>query len=156
VKFSIKKANPEKQRSACVVVGVFEPRKLTEAAEAIDKAAGGYINSILNSGDMDGKAGAVRLLHNVPNTLCERVLLVGLGKEEELNEKRYRDSVRAAFRALNQTGAEDNLFLTEIPIRNRFCLESLSNCSCGNGKHLSLDRLKSKVDETPPVWARSR
>ena len=36
MKFSIKKANPEKQRSACVVVGVFEPRKLTEAAEAID------------------------------------------------------------------------------------------------------------------------
>jgi len=152
VKFSIKKANPEKQRSACVVVGVFEPRKLTEAAEAIDKAAGGYINSILNSGDMDGKAGAVRLLHNVPNTLCERVLLVGLGKEEELNEKRYRDSVRAAFRALNQTGAEDAIFfLTEIPIRNRDSAWKASQTAVvAMESTYRFDRLKSKVDETPP------
>ena len=56
---------------------------------------------------MEGKAGTTLMLHKVPNTLCERVLLVGLGKEKELGERRYRDSMRAAFRALNQTGAAD-------------------------------------------------
>ena len=45
MKFSIKKANPEKQRSACVVVGVFEPRKLTEAAERWIRLRG-YMDSI--------------------------------------------------------------------------------------------------------------
>lgn len=55
VKFSIKNASPEKQRSACVVVGVFEPRKLTEAAEAMDKISKGYISGILKNGDMEGK-----------------------------------------------------------------------------------------------------
>ncbi|HPP47864.1 MAG TPA: hypothetical protein PLF25_10240, partial [Accumulibacter sp.] len=28
MEFSIKSGSPEKQRSACVVVGIFEPRKL--------------------------------------------------------------------------------------------------------------------------------
>ena len=35
MEFSIKSGSPEKQRSACVVVGVFEPRKLTLAAEQL-------------------------------------------------------------------------------------------------------------------------
>ena len=55
VKFSIKSGNPEKQRSACLVVGIFEPRKLTEAAKAMDKIAEGYISGILRSGDMEGR-----------------------------------------------------------------------------------------------------
>ena len=68
MKFSIKSVNPEKQRSACVVVGVFEQRKLTEAAEAMDKIADGYISGILRKGDMRGKAGSTLMLHDVPNT----------------------------------------------------------------------------------------
>jgi leucyl aminopeptidase len=120
VKFSIKKGNLEKQRSACMVVGVYEPRKLTEAAQALDKAAGGYISGILRGGDMEGKAGSTLLLHNIPGAPCERVLLVGLGKEPALNEKEYRDTVRAAFNALNKTGAIDAaLFLTETPVKGR-------------------------------------
>ena len=39
MEFSIKSGSPEKQRSACVVVGVFEPRKLTLPAELLDNAA---------------------------------------------------------------------------------------------------------------------
>ena len=53
----------------------------------MDKAAEGYISSILRSGDMEGKAGTMLMLHNVPNTLCERVLLVGLGKEKSSTKK---------------------------------------------------------------------
>ena len=84
MEFSIKNGNPGKQRSACVVVGVFETRVLTEAAKTLDKNANGYISGILNNGDMEGKAGSTLLLHNVPNTICKRVLLVGLGKKSEL------------------------------------------------------------------------
>ena len=62
-----------------VVVGVFESRQLTEAARAIDKITGDYISSIVNHGDMEGKEGSTLLLHRVPNTLCERVLLVRIG-----------------------------------------------------------------------------
>src|SRR5690606_26749885 len=108
------------QRSACVVVGVFEGGKLSEAAAAMDAVSEGYVTGKLRSGDMEGKPGTVLTLHDVPDTLCERLMLVGLGKEEELGDKRYGDAVRAAFKALHETGAADAaVYLAEVPVKNR-------------------------------------
>ena len=70
MEFSVKSGNPEKQRSACVVVGVFEPRRLTAAAEKIDNVTDGYLSALLRRGDLEGKLGQTLLLHNVPNTLA--------------------------------------------------------------------------------------
>ncbi len=118
MEFSIKSGSPEKQRSACVVVGVFESRKLTLPAELLDKAAGGHISDIVRRGDMEGKSGTTLLLHSVPGTLCDRILLVGLGKEKEFREKEFASAVRSAVKVLNETGAFDaTLFLTELPVR---------------------------------------
>ena len=120
MEFSIKSGTPEKQRSACVVVGVFEPRKLTLAAELLDNAAHNHISDIIRRGDMEGKAGSTLLLHNVPGTLCDRVLLVGLGKEKEFGDKEYSDAIRTAVRTLNETGSFDGtVFLTEAGVRKR-------------------------------------
>jgi len=118
VEFSIKNGNPEKQRNDCVIVGVFESRKLSSAAAAVDQAAGGYIAGILRRGDMEGKLGSSLLLHSVPGTLCDRVLLVGLGKERELHEREYRTAVRASVKALANGGAADVAsFLAELPVK---------------------------------------
>ncbi|MBK8114846.1 MAG: leucyl aminopeptidase [Candidatus Accumulibacter sp.] len=120
MEFSIKSGSPEKQRSACVVVGVFEPRKLTLAAELLDNAARNHLSDIIRRGDMEGKSGSTLLLHNVPGTLCDRVLLVGLGKEKEFGDKEYCDAVRSAVRTLNETGSFDGtVFLTETSVRKR-------------------------------------
>ncbi|MDD2885364.1 MAG: leucyl aminopeptidase [Dechloromonas sp.] len=120
MEFSIKSGSPEKQRSACVVVGVFEARKLTLPAELLDNAANGYLSDLLRRGDMEGKAGSTLLLHNVPGTLCDRILLVGLGKEKEFRDQEFSNAVRTAVATLNETGAFDaTLFLTELAIRKR-------------------------------------
>jgi len=120
MEISIKSGSPEKQRGACVVVGVFDHRKPSPAAELIDKAASGYLTDILRRGDMDGKQGTSLLLHNVPGIACERVLLVGLGKEREFRDKPYLDAVRSAIKALSDTGvSEATLYLAEIPVKKR-------------------------------------
>ncbi|MBS1131375.1 MAG: aminopeptidase Metallo peptidase family [Proteobacteria bacterium] len=120
MEFSIKSGSPEKQRSACVVVGVFESRKMTLPAELLDKASGGYISDIVRRGDMEGKAGSTLLLHSVPSTLCDRILLVGLGKEKDFREKEFASAIRTAVKVLNETGAFDaSIFLTELPVRKR-------------------------------------
>ncbi len=120
MEFSIKSGSPEKQRTACVVVGIFEAKKPTLPAELLDKAAEGRISEILRRGDMTGKAGSTLLLHNLPGTLCDRILLVGLGKEKEFREKQFADAVRATIKALNETGAsEASIFLTELAVRKR-------------------------------------
>ncbi|MCM8613078.1 leucyl aminopeptidase [Accumulibacter sp.] len=120
MEFSIKSGSPEKQRSACVVVGVFEPRKLTLTGEVLDNAARNHLSDIIRRGDMEGKAGSTLLLHNVPGTLCDRVLLVGLGKEKEFGDKEFADAIRVAVRTLNETGSFDGtVFLTDTAVRRR-------------------------------------
>ncbi|MBP9218479.1 MAG: leucyl aminopeptidase [Sterolibacterium sp.] len=120
MEFSIKSGTPEKQRTACVVVGVFESRKLSVPGEILNKASKQYISDLLRRGDMEGKAGTTLLLHDVPGTLCDRVLLVGLGREKEFHEKEYRDAIALSVRTLNETGAFDaTLTLTELSLRKR-------------------------------------
>src|SRR3954454_6566629 len=120
MEFTIKSGSPEKQRSACVVVGVFDNRKPSLSAELIDRASGGYVSEIIRRGDMEGKLGSTLLLHNVRGTLADRVLLVGLGKERDFREREFRRAVRTAVRLLNETGSyEAVIYLTEEKVKRR-------------------------------------
>jgi leucyl aminopeptidase len=120
MEFTIKSGSPEKQRSACVVVGVFDNRKLSLSAELIDRASNGYVSEIIRRGDMEGKLGATLLLHNVRGTLADRVLLVGLGKERDFRDKEFRQAVRSAVKLLNETGSyEAVVYLTEEKVKRR-------------------------------------
>ena len=120
MEFSIKSGSPEKQRTACVAVGVFEQKKFSPAGQILDQAAKGYLADILLRGDMDGKTGSTLVLHKVPGLTAERVLLVGLGKEKEFHEKVYRDAVRAAVKALTDLAVTEAwMYLGEVPVKNR-------------------------------------
>lgn len=120
MEFTIKSGSPEKQRSACVVVGVFDNRKLSLSAELVDRASNGYVSEIIRRGDMEGKLGSTLLLHNVRGTLADRVLLVGLGKERDFRDKEFRSAIRAAVKLLNETGSyEAVIYLTEEKVKRR-------------------------------------
>jgi leucyl aminopeptidase len=149
MEISIKSGSPEKQRGACVVVGVFDHRKLSEAAELIDKAANGYLADILRRGDMDGKQGASLMLHNIPGIASERVLLVGLGKEREFRDKAYLDALRSAIKALSDIGVSDaTLYLAEIAVKKRDLDWNVEQAVLVAQETLyRFDQMKSKPDE---------
>lgn len=107
LEFSIKQGAPDKQRCGCVVVGVFEGGKLSSAAKILDTAAKHALRDLIARGDMSGKIATTLMLHNVPNTACERVLLVGLGKASDLDNRASLKILRAIFAALNATPAKD-------------------------------------------------
>lgn len=149
MEFSIKSGSPEKQRTACVVLGVFEPRKLSSAAEVVDQAANQHLSDILRRGDMEGKAGTCLLLHAVPGVEADRVLLVGLGKEREFREKEYRTALSTAVRQLNETGGFDGtIYLTELPVKKRDVAWRVRQAAMIVQDSLyRFDRLKSKKNE---------
>ena len=119
MEFSIKSGAPQTGGNGCLVVGVFEPRKLSAAAADLDRTAQGYLGKVVRRGDMQGRPGTTLLLQDVPGAAA-RVLLVGLGREVEFRDKQYRDAVAAAIRALNATGAEEaSLHLTELVVGKR-------------------------------------
>lgn len=120
MEFSVKSGSPEKQRSACIVVGVFEPRRLSPITEQLDKISDGYISALLRRGELEGKVGQSLLLHHVPNVLSERILLIGCGKERELDERQYKQIIQKTISTLNDTGSMESVcFLTELHVKGR-------------------------------------
>ena len=154
MEYSVKSGNPEKQRTACIVLGVFEPRKLTATAEQFDKIADGFISNILRRGDIEGKLGQVLLLHNVPNALSDRVLLVGCGKERELGDTQYQNIISKAITTLNETGSMEAVcFLTELNVKGRDSSWKVKHAVQASEECLySFDQLKTKsVPERRPL-----
>ncbi|AKE52455.1 leucyl aminopeptidase [Kangiella geojedonensis] len=150
MEFFVKSGSPEKQKTGCLIVGVFESRKLSAPAQQIDDISEGYINSIVKRGDMEGKFGQTLLLHSVPGTSCDRVLLVGCGKEREFDAIKYKKICGKVIKLLNETGATDAI--NSLPLLNvkgqelyskvRFAVEA------ANDSLYVFDQLKSEKPET--------
>jgi leucyl aminopeptidase len=151
VEFSIKSSSPDKQRSACVIVGVLESRKLTPAASALDALSQGYLSDLLKRGDMEGRLGTTCLLHKVPGILAERLLLVGLGPERELNDKAYLEAATAAFKAVHDSGAADAaFFLSELAVPSRDLAWNIEQAVCiAHASEYEPGTLKSTKDKKP-------
>lgn len=150
--FTIQSGDLEKYHGDCIVVGVFESRKLTRAAKALDEVSKSYLTKVLDQGDMDGRANTTLLLHNVPVIGSKRVLLVGLGKEEEYAEKVFLEATRAVFKALHQTGVKDiGLCVADLIVKGRDAAWSvLQSTLLAEESVYRFDRLKSKREERQP------
>lgn len=86
--------------TACLIVGFYHKRKLTPSAAELDNRLNGLLSKLLKRDDVDGKPGELLSLPHVPLDGIERILLVGLGKKEELSPKNYRKSLLATAKAL--------------------------------------------------------
>lgn len=116
MKFSIKTGNPEKQAYDCVIVGVFENGVLSESARLLDIASSNAVDAILQTGDMNGKLSSTVLAHNLSNVNADRILLVGMGKQDELTEAKYLKAASAAIKALPKTVKKAACFLMECAV----------------------------------------
>jgi leucyl aminopeptidase len=118
--FNITNGHPEKQRTPCVVAGVFTMHQLTPSARELDTVSQGYITKLLKRGDLEGKIGQALMLYDVPGIQAERALLSGCGAEQELTEAKFREIIAKAVATLNETGiAEAVSYLTELPVPGR-------------------------------------
>jgi leucyl aminopeptidase len=146
VEFSTKAGNPEKQKAGGVVIGIFEPRRLSDAAAALDRASQGRLKTILRQGDFEGKLGSTLLLPAVEGVAAQRVLLLGLGKHADFAGRQLRDAVRAAVRALGESGAEDALFyVAELAVHGRDpAWNAMQFATAAGDASYRFDALKSK------------
>jgi leucyl aminopeptidase len=150
VEFTIKAGAPEKLKSDCVVAGVYAGGDPSAAARSLDKASDGAIGALLARGELDDKAGATLMLHNLPGIAAPRVLLVSLGKADELTDKLYRDAVTAAAKQLAGTVAADAAFcLTDAELPHRDLAWRIAQAAqILEDSTYRCDELKSKRDES--------
>ena len=153
MEFSIKSGAPQTGANGCVVVGVYETRRLSAAASALDRVSKGYLSKVVLRGDMQGRLGKTLLLHDAPG-VTGRILLVGLGRESEFREKQYREAVAAAVGALQGTGAEEaSLHLTELAVGRHDAQWKVAQAvTVAGGSGYRFTRMKSKdADERPAL-----
>ena len=109
MEFKINSGDLAGLKTPCLILGVFDKRKLSGPGEAIDKASSGHLAEVLRMGDMDGEKGRTLMLYGVPGVAAERVLLVGCGKRRELTRTVYIQAMAAAVGVLNQSRTTDAL-----------------------------------------------
>jgi leucyl aminopeptidase len=121
MEFNLKSGSPEKQHTACLVLGIHEPRMLSGAAEQFDLACQGYLAKLLRHANLEGKVGQSLLLFQPPeNALCDRILLIGCGPKRDLDDRRFRQIVVNAANALKETGvAEAFSYLPDLTVKDR-------------------------------------
>jgi len=150
MEFSVKSGSPEKQRISCVAVGVFDSRKLSPSAQILDDASEGFISNLIRRGECEGTLGQTLLLHNVPNTLCDRILLIGCGREKHFDIKAFQkaNSVVATF--LDDRGATEVFScISELNVKSRDSYWKVSHAVQATEDALyRFDQMKSKKENT--------
>ncbi len=104
---SVTSGSPVKIKTGILAFGVFVDGALTGAAKAVDEASGGRIATKLKRGDLEEKAGATLMLHDLPGVAADRVLLVSLGKRDELDDRTLREGLVGGARVLASSNAAD-------------------------------------------------
>ncbi len=120
MKFALANLSPALTQTACVVLPVFEDSQLTAAGEALNKATESLIGQVLERGDFKAQLGKTYLMPFAPGAEAERLLLVGMGKEDKLTDSRFRKAAQAAYTQLADYSLHDALIaLTDTPIKGR-------------------------------------
>ncbi|MBL8466151.1 MAG: leucyl aminopeptidase, partial [Thauera sp.] len=121
MEFTIKTGSPAKLKTGLLVLGAFAEGRLPALSAAADGAAEGRIAALIKRGDLDEKAGATLLVHDLPGIHAERVLVVSLGKHDEFGDKAFRDALAAAAKVVSAGPAKDAVVAladVELPSRD--------------------------------------
>jgi leucyl aminopeptidase len=136
-------------KTGCLVIGVFENKKLSREAQILDKK--GVIGEAVKSGDITGKAGSTLLMRQIGGVAAERVLLVGLGSEDGVTDKNFTSAAQATARTLASLGAQDALIalpLDCIKGRETACAVNIAVLTIRENAYRA-DALKSKKEPAP-------
>ncbi|RMI01551.1 leucyl aminopeptidase [Stutzerimonas nitrititolerans] len=153
MEFVVKNTKAPAIKAATLVLPVGEDLVLGTTAQSVDAASAGAIATVLKRGDLQGKPGQTLLLQQLSGIKAERVLLVGTGKADELDNRQWRKVVTAVTGALKNLGGSDAaLALQDVQIkgrdayaRTRILVEVLA------GGQYVFDRFKSKKADARPL-----
>jgi leucyl aminopeptidase len=81
-------------KTAALAVGVYADGVLSPAADIIDRASNGAVRAVVKT-EFRGRAGSTLTLRTLPGVTAQRVVLVGLGKQEEYSARVHASAEQA-------------------------------------------------------------
>ena len=95
-------------KASAVMVGLFEKVKNPDDyTVTLDNVLGGTISQLMSQGEIKGKFGELTIIHSLGKLLAERVVILGLGKKQDLTLNKIRGVVAEACRFLQKKGIDD-------------------------------------------------
>jgi len=149
MQYIVKSGDITKQKSACIVVGIYSGCELSASAVALDEASQGAIKKILDKGDMSGESDQSLMLFDPANLSCERLLLIGCGKPDALDAKGYQKSVALATEQLDRSHITEAIYtLPELNVSGSSLYQITRDTALtAIASHYRADRLKSEIKD---------
>ena len=113
MKITVKKGDALKQKTTCLVLGVFSGKTKEEQLLKVDQQLDGALKRATKSKEFSGNKDEVLLLHGGSKALAERILLVGLGKEGDFSLRTLRQISSRVARLLAEKQLDS--FLLALP-----------------------------------------
>jgi leucyl aminopeptidase len=107
MEIAVKAGQIQQEDTELIVVNLFQGVKTPGGATgAVDKALGGLITDLVASGDFKGKLNELAVLYTQGTIPAKRVIVVGLGKEEEFDLDKVRDAAGTVAKRARQLGVK--------------------------------------------------
>jgi len=114
MKFNVKIGNLRTEKADAIALGIFEGEtSLNDAPQLADEATNGAIRELLDSGDFKGELNQTSLLYTRGAIAAPRLALVGLGKKEEFDPEKARQTAGKIAQELRDKGLK--MFAVPLP-----------------------------------------
>lgn len=103
MKFELKHGDISTIKCDAIIVNLFEEAgKTGDAIDTVDAAMGGAISDIITAGEIKGKLNETHVIHSLGKIPSRMILILGLGKKQDLNTDKVRNLMGEAIRVLKK------------------------------------------------------
>jgi leucyl aminopeptidase len=96
-----------------LIVAICEEPQLTGSAADLDRAIGGTLGRLIEAGDLMGKLADTLAIHDAQGIEANRLMVVGLGKAEELTRAKLDQAIATCIRSVS--AKEDRSVAVAVP-----------------------------------------
>ena len=114
-----KTTSVDKEAADCVVVGIFNPKRLSNSAKKLDKLYRGNISNACQRGIAGGHIGQVTTIHNSARSKHQCIILAGCGDQDDFNISALQRVLNAVANELKRNKNSNVInCLTELSVKN--------------------------------------
>jgi leucyl aminopeptidase len=104
----VRAGNIRRARADAIVLGVFEGiRRPRGDLSTVNKALSGAVSQLISDGEIKGKLSEVTIIYSLGKITADRVVVVGLGKRQELTPDKIRVAVADVCRILQKKSVKN-------------------------------------------------
>ncbi len=107
MEYDVKIGTLAKQRSACLLLGIFNDRPLPEYVDSLDKETQKQLKQYCTQGDLAKQAGQTWLLPQLERCAFARIILVNCGPYQAFTDKVFRQVTQRALDVLKELNCRD-------------------------------------------------